>query len=114
MSGIGPNGDGFSKRMYIRETKDGTGAVIKSEGVFELNVATTIPPNKDYRLCWCQASIMPCELHPEFIFDIGYVKVVSETSIWPSCLELEVNFYGWRGPPWSTLDDCCCNFWEAG
>jgi hypothetical protein len=23
-------------------------------------------------------------------------------------------FRGWRGPPWTTFHDCCCNFLEAG
>eukprot|EP00928_Gymnodinium_smaydae_P021830 TRINITY_DN18546_c0_g1_i1.p1 TRINITY_DN18546_c0_g1~~TRINITY_DN18546_c0_g1_i1.p1 ORF type:complete len:1913 (+),score=396.59 TRINITY_DN18546_c0_g1_i1:188-5926(+) len=104
--GIGPKEDGFSARMVTSTDADGN-----TIGTFDLERATFAKPGV-YRICWCQASLMPCDEPEDFNYDIGQIEVVSADYVYPQCTATEVQFTGWR--EWKTFDECCCNYNEAG
>ncbi len=73
-------------------------------GVISLSV-----PVGTYRMCYCQGSLRPCASASEFTVDVGAALVIESAKyIFPQ--KCESSFLRWRGPPWSTWNDCCCNF----
>lgn len=98
--GLGPNGDGLSKRMTI----------VDGVGVFDFGNAAAMVSR--YRLCWCQGSRRPCISPEEFVYFVGELQVREADYVWPACTSKKPIFTSWRS--WQTFDDCCCNFFEAG
>eukprot|EP00927_Polykrikos_kofoidii_P061556 TRINITY_DN56394_c0_g1_i1.p1 TRINITY_DN56394_c0_g1~~TRINITY_DN56394_c0_g1_i1.p1 ORF type:complete len:1294 (-),score=161.86 TRINITY_DN56394_c0_g1_i1:124-4005(-) len=104
IAGLGPNKDGLSARMVLNQDDDNV-------GVFDFGLAKPEALG-EWRLCWCQGSIRPCEDSTEFSYDVGGAVIESEPFVWPACTERTVQFSSWR--KWSTFDECCCNYHEAG
>jgi WD40 repeat protein len=111
VSGLGPQGDGFSARMKVAVDTRPEAQVSDEAGIFNMSIPAE-GSDGDYRLCWCQASIRPCRDPEEFLVDIGRLTVTVSQYVWPTCTTKEPDFTGWR--TWTTFDDCCCNYYEAG
>jgi hypothetical protein len=70
-------------------------------------------PVGKYDICWCQSRAMKrCQRGETRPVPAGVVDLQDPPYSFPNrCSPL---FAGWRGPPWTTFHDCCCNFLEAG
>jgi hypothetical protein len=72
----------------------------------------TVPVGK-YDICWCQSRAMKrCQRGETKLVPAGLVDLQDPPFSFPN--RCSPKFSGWRGPPWTTFHDCCCNFLEAG
>eukprot|EP00427_Karlodinium_veneficum_P006391 CAMPEP_0169180838 /NCGR_PEP_ID=MMETSP1015-20121227/68385_1 /TAXON_ID=342587 /ORGANISM="Karlodinium micrum, Strain CCMP2283" /LENGTH=223 /DNA_ID=CAMNT_0009255975 /DNA_START=37 /DNA_END=705 /DNA_ORIENTATION=- len=110
VTGLGPLADGLSARMRVGIDTRPEATTTDPVGIFNMSIAYSAVGI--YRLCWCQASIRPCVKPEEFVVDVGQIQVNDAAYVWPACTATEPNFVTWRS--WTTFDDCCCNYYEAG
>jgi len=113
VKGVGPDGDGMSARMKVGfDIRKDAPITDRELGLFDLGTTASTTPIGNFRICWCQASIRPCNDPSDFVADIGQLTVLQAAYVWPDCANKETPFTGWR--IWPTFDDCCCNHNEAG
>jgi len=95
-----------------RTTKDVVvDGIVQEEIVFDVGMLAD--PVGRYDICWCQSrAVKRCQRGETKLVPAGLIDLQDPPFSFPNrCNPL---FAGWRGPPWTTFHDCCCDFLEAG
>jgi len=81
------------------------------EIVFDVGLLSV--PVGRYDICWCQSrAVKRCQRGETKLVPAGLVDLQDPPYSFPN--RCNPRFEGWRGPPWTTFHDCCCNILEAG